>query len=243
MLVSQRKGRGGRTFDYLEGHAVIDQANRIFGYGGWGYELVGDVTLRTDRDGRSPDRRGEGLAQGYSAPGPGHRRRALCPAPTLGVHPVTEDNLRRARHGDEGRSHRRHEAGVPLATACSSATGSTATSSRRANGSTQAQRAPVQANGPAQPQRVPSQANGSSGSAPGPGQEPQASRRWRLSAQAAHGAVRGEQGFDEAQVQAAVQRQTGKSIDDLTADELGSLIEAAANKFNQMREAQSLPRT
>ena len=30
-LVSQRKGRGGRTFDYLEGHAVIDQANRIFG--------------------------------------------------------------------------------------------------------------------------------------------------------------------------------------------------------------------
>ena len=46
-LVSQRKGRGGRTFDYLEGHAVIDQANRIFGYGGWGYELVGDVTLRT----------------------------------------------------------------------------------------------------------------------------------------------------------------------------------------------------
>ena len=40
-LVSQRKGRGGRVFDYLEGHAVIDQANRIFGYGGWGYELVG----------------------------------------------------------------------------------------------------------------------------------------------------------------------------------------------------------
>ena len=45
-LVSQRKGRGGRVFDYLEGHAVIDQANRIFGFGGWGYELVGDVTLR-----------------------------------------------------------------------------------------------------------------------------------------------------------------------------------------------------
>ena len=30
-LVSQRKGRAGRTYDYLEGHAVIDQANRIFG--------------------------------------------------------------------------------------------------------------------------------------------------------------------------------------------------------------------
>ena len=45
-LVSYRKGRKGRTFAYLEGHAVIDQANRIFGYGGWGYELLGDVTLR-----------------------------------------------------------------------------------------------------------------------------------------------------------------------------------------------------
>ena len=45
-LVSQRKGRAGRTYDYLEGHVVIDQANRIFGFGGWGYELAGDVTLR-----------------------------------------------------------------------------------------------------------------------------------------------------------------------------------------------------
>ena len=48
-----------------------------------------------------------------------------------------------------------------------------------------------------------------------------------------------KQGFDEAQVQAAIQRQTGKGIDDLTADELGSLIEAAANKLNQMRQAQA----
>ena len=39
-LVSHRKGRGGRTFAYLEGRAAIDQANRIFGFGGWGYELL-----------------------------------------------------------------------------------------------------------------------------------------------------------------------------------------------------------
>ena len=45
-LVSRREGRTGRIYDYLEGHTVIDQANRIFGYGGWGYELAGDVTLR-----------------------------------------------------------------------------------------------------------------------------------------------------------------------------------------------------
>ena len=45
-LVSERKGRGGRNYLYIEGHTVIDQANRIFGLGGWGFELVGDVTLR-----------------------------------------------------------------------------------------------------------------------------------------------------------------------------------------------------
>ena len=45
-LVSQRKGRAGRTYQYIEGHTVIDQANRIFGFAGWGYEVVGDVTLR-----------------------------------------------------------------------------------------------------------------------------------------------------------------------------------------------------
>ena len=45
-LVSQRKGRGNRSFSYVEGRTVIDQANRIFGFGGWGHELVGGVTLR-----------------------------------------------------------------------------------------------------------------------------------------------------------------------------------------------------
>ena len=45
-LISQRKGRGGRTYSYIEGHTVIAQANRIFGFGGWGFELAGDVTLR-----------------------------------------------------------------------------------------------------------------------------------------------------------------------------------------------------
>ena len=56
-LVSQRKGRAGRTYQYIEGHTVIDQANEIFGRGGWGYELVGDVTCErstalTPRPGR-----------------------------------------------------------------------------------------------------------------------------------------------------------------------------------------------
>ncbi len=45
-LVSQRRGRGNRSLSYLEGRTVIDQANRIFGHGGWGHEVVGDVVLR-----------------------------------------------------------------------------------------------------------------------------------------------------------------------------------------------------
>ena len=45
-LVSQRRGRAGRTFSYIEGHTAIAEANRVFGFGGWGFELVENVTLR-----------------------------------------------------------------------------------------------------------------------------------------------------------------------------------------------------
>ena len=41
--VSYRRGRSGRTYAYVEGRTAIEQANRIFGFGGWGYELVGEV--------------------------------------------------------------------------------------------------------------------------------------------------------------------------------------------------------
>ena len=50
-LVSERKGRGGRKFSYIEGHTAIDQANQVFGYGGWGYELVGHVVLHQLKSG------------------------------------------------------------------------------------------------------------------------------------------------------------------------------------------------
>ena len=40
-------------------------------------------------------------------------------------------------------------------------------------------------------------------------------------------------------VRAAVVNRTGKSIDDLTADELGPLVEAAANKLREMKQAQA----
>ena len=90
-LVSQRKGRGGRVFDYFEGHAVIDQANRIFGYGGWGYELVGDVTLRRIET-VDPQTGEVKVSLGYGAPVRVTVAGAL-PRTDLGVHPVAEDTL------------------------------------------------------------------------------------------------------------------------------------------------------
>ena len=51
-LVAQRKGRAGHTFPYLPGRVAIAQANRLLGFGGWGYDLIGEVTPRdiTTRD-------------------------------------------------------------------------------------------------------------------------------------------------------------------------------------------------
>jgi DNA recombination protein Rad52 len=45
-LVSERELRDGRLIQYIEGWAVINQANRIFGHDGWGAEVVGDVAYR-----------------------------------------------------------------------------------------------------------------------------------------------------------------------------------------------------
>ena len=90
-LASQRKGRGGKSFDYLEGHIVIAQANRIFGYGGWGYELVGDVTLRRIET-VNPQTGEVKVEQGYSAPVRVSVAGAL-PRADIGVHPVAEDTF------------------------------------------------------------------------------------------------------------------------------------------------------
>lgn len=58
LLVSERESRDGRIFRYIDGTTVINQANRIFGYDGWGTELVGEVGFRPlrliDPDTESP---------------------------------------------------------------------------------------------------------------------------------------------------------------------------------------------
>ena len=216
-LVSQRKGRGGRVFDYLEGHVVIDQANRIFGFGGWGYELVGDVTLR--RIETVDSQTGEvKVSLAYSAPVRVTVAGAL-PRTDIGVHPVTEDTIDghdTALKGavTDGMKRAFRSFGPQFGNSLYGDQSST--------------------NAPAQPQRVPAQASSPVRQAQGERNDSQVKNLRKCLMELCV-----KQGFDEEQVQAAIQRQTGKDIDDLTVDELGSLIEAAANKLNQMRQEQA----
>ena len=52
-LVARRKSANGELLRYLEGHVVIQQANRIFGFGNWGSELVAPVEYRPFASGDS----------------------------------------------------------------------------------------------------------------------------------------------------------------------------------------------
>lgn len=45
-LVARRQAGRGQTVAYLEGHQAINQANRIFGHGRWGAQVVGPVGYR-----------------------------------------------------------------------------------------------------------------------------------------------------------------------------------------------------
>ncbi len=219
-LVSQRKGRGGRTFDYLEGHVVIDQANRIFGFGGWGVELVSDVTLR--RIETVDARTGEvSVSQAYSAPVRVTVAGAL-PRTDIGVHPVTEETL-------DG-----HDTAIKAAVTDGMKRAFRSFGSRFGNSLYGDQ---SQANAPANPERVPpkAQVNGKPAEAQPKGRN--AAQAQTLRKRLIEIAI--EQGFDEDGIQAAVVNRTGKIIDDLTADELGPLVEAAANKLRQMKQAQA----
>ena len=217
-LVSQRKGRGGKSFDYLEGHIVIAQANRIFGYGGWGYELVGDVTLRRIET-VNPQTGEVKVEQGYSAPVRVSVAGAL-PRADIGVHPVAEDTF-------DG-----HDTAIKGAVTDGLKRAFRSFGVQFGNGFYGDQ--PQVGNSP-QPQRVHAQTNGNSGQTQGRSRsESQIEKlRKRLFEIAA------EQGLDEDQVRVAVVDRTGKSIDDLDGTELGPLVEAAANKLRQMQQAQA----
>ena len=222
-LVSRRDGRGNRQYDYIEGHTVIDQANRIFGYGGWGYELAGDVSLR--RIEKVDVRTGEvKVNYAYSAP----VRVTVNGAPSrtdIGFHVVTEetpeghetaakgavtDGLKRALRSFGDRFGNGLYGDQPTA-----------------NGRPRTQ-APTNASGhPAQG----SNGNGNDGNGRRDGSYLQ-QLRGRLIALGA------EQGFEETQVREAVKKQTGKELDDLPARDLKPLVEGAARKVNEAKEAE-----
>ena len=230
-LVSQRKGRGGRTFDYLEGHVVIAQANAIFGFGGWGYDLVGDVTLR--RIETVDTQTGEvTVSQAYSAPVRVTVAGAL-PRTDIGVHPVTEDNLDghdTAIKGavTDGMKRAFRSFGVQFGNAFYGDQPS-------GNGSAQPQRAPARARTNGRSAQAQAENGGESQAQPKAGRsDSQAEKlRKRLFEIAA------EQGMDDDKVRTAVEKRTGKGIDDLTAAELGPLVEAAADKLRQMKQEQA----
>ena len=235
-LASQRKGRSGKSFDYLEGHIVIAQANRIFGYGGWGYDLVGDVTLRRIET-VDPQTGEVKVDQGYSAPVRVSVAGAL-PRTDVGVHPVAEetfDGHDTAIKGavTDGLKRAFRSFGVQFGNAFygdQPHVGNTAT-----------------------PERVPAQGNGRSGQAQANGKSPVRQAQSLPSTGSGGGRnesqeemlrrrlfeIAAEQGLDEDQVRTAVTDRTGKSIDDLEAADLGPLVEAAANKLRQMKQAQA----
>ena len=235
-LVSQRKGRGGRYFDYLEGHVVIEQANRIFGRGGWGYEQLGDVTLRRIET-VNPQTGEVKVEQGYSASVRVTVAGAL-PRTDVGVHPVAEDNF-------DG-----HDTAIKGAVTDGLKRAFRSFGVQFGNGFYGDQ---PQAGNQPQPQRVPAPANGNSGQAQSNGKSPvrqaqslpstgSGDRRNESQEEMLRRRIfeiAAEQGFDDDGVRTAVVNQTGKSIDDLTAAELGPLVEAAANKLRQMKQDQT----
>ncbi len=204
VLVSQRKGRGGRSYDYLEGHTVIDQANAIFGFGGWGYELAGDVTIRRIESVNA--KTGEvKVSFAYSAP----VRVSVNGAPArtdLGFHIVAEDT-------PEG-----HETAAKGAVTDGLKRALRTFGQRFGNG--------LYADQPAGSARARSQATSKSPRQVPPGPDDGYLQQLR-SKLIELGAA---QGFDEAQVRAAVKKQTGKDLDDLTGAALKPLVDAASRK-------------
>ena len=234
-LVSQRDGRKGRRFDYIEGHTAIDQANQIFGFGGWGYELVGEVTLRP-------------LERTNSGTGEIIRRAAYCatvrvtvpgaPARTdVGFQPLANDSVEDHETAYKGavtdalkRALRsfgdRFGNGLYGDSSTAPAAGP-ATNGRNRRAST-AQRQASERNTPAPlPRVVPTS------SEPAPSGERDAQN---LRAQLIELSV--QQGFTEERVRSAVRAKTGRALHELGPAELNPLVASAAEKLEQRRQAE-----
>ena len=228
-LVSQRKGRGGRKFDYIEGHTAIDQANRIFGFGGWGYELIGDVTLRPIE--QTDQRTGEVT----STPAYAAVVRVTVPgAPSrtdVGFQPVAEetpeghetaykgavtDALKRALRSFGDRFGNGLYGDPP-----------TANNGNQRESARPTERQPTERRAPAR--RVVEPARNA---APQPVQDDAQVLRGQLIELSA------QQGFSEQQLRDAVEAKTGRPLDELGPAELNPLIASAAEKLERRRAAE-----
>ena len=220
-LVSRRDSRGNRQYEYIEGHTVIDQANRIFGFGGWGYELVGDVGLR--RIEKVDVRTGEvKVNYAYSAP----VRVTVNGAPSrtdIGFHVVTEDT-------PEG-----HETAAKGAVTDGLKRALRSFGDRFGNGLYGDQ---PTANGRPRAQRSDAPANGNGNSGQGSNGNGRREGSYLQQLRGRLIALGAEQGFEETQVREAVKKQTGKDLDDLPARDLKPLVEGAARKVNEAKEAE-----
>ena len=220
-LVAHRKGRANKTFPYLEGPTVIDQANAIFGYGGWGYELLGDVVLReveTTDPKTGEVRRFRAYTAVVRATVPGAQ-----PRTDVGYHAVAEETA-------DG-----HETAVKGAVTDGMKRALRSFGQRFGNGLA-GEPAPAPAREPARsgreaaPPAAPEDAPATQETPADPADETSALRERILALGAA-------QGFDAAQVEAAVKGKTGKSMEDLDAPALQALMEAAERKAREKEAA------
>ena len=227
-LVSQRKGRGGRTFDYIEGHTAIDQANRIFGFGGWGFELVGDVTLRhidqTDsRTGEVTSTAAYSAVVKVSVPGASART-------DVGFQPVTDESPEgheTAFKGavTDGLKRTLRSFGDRFGNGLYGDPPTTSRRNREPESTPRRQQpAPERENRTQQQRRVVQPA--------APTDDDQRDAQ-NLRAQLIE--LSREQGFTEEQVRSAVLTKTGLALDDLGPAELNPLIASAADKLERMQ--------
>ena len=205
------------VYHYLEGHTVIDQANRIFGHGGWGYDLVGDVTLRQFEtvDSRTGEVK---TSSAYSAPVRVTVAGALSRT-DVGFHAVAEetsDGHDTALKGavTDGLKRALRSFGMQFGNGFYG-------DKFDPNGSFRPEQVEVRA------ERKPDRED----QRPGTDNSQAEMLRKRLLE------LGSAQGFNEKQVREAVMARTDTDLDELAAAELAPLVKAAANKLNQMRKA------
>ena len=235
-LVSQRPGRAGRTVSYIEGHVAITEANRVFGFGGWGYELVADVTLR-EIENVNPLTGEVRRIRAYSAPVrvtvPG-----APPRTDVGYHAVTEETA-------DG-----HETALKGAVTDGLKRALRSFGDRFGNGLYGDQQrpghvprpepVPVTANVRSNPARRASAPRRGANRGPGagvPGNHHDRNHVQYLRRRLVE--LSNEQGFHENDVRAAITGKFGKDLEDLTAAELTPLVESATQKAHRAQQAQA----